>query len=111
MIKSKLKKRIRKKFHLGEFKELGFEVSVNFKKELGDEQFDKFWNGFINEIEENNLMCGGGGDYKIWKVFVTSRKKFVSPTINEVEHIKIWLENCIEVKSFEIGDFSDAWNE
>ena len=75
MTKSKLKRRLRKKFHLGEFQQFGFEVSVNFKKGTGEIQFDKFWHDFIGEIEKKELVCGGGGDYNSWQVFVTSDKE------------------------------------
>lgn len=110
VIKSKLKRRLRKKYHLGEFQEFGFEVIVNFKKGTGEIQFDKFWNEFIDEIEKNKLMCGGGGDYNSWQVFLTSEKKFTSPTISDKEIIKVFLENYLDVKSFEIGELKDAWN-
>ncbi len=108
MIKSKLKRRLRKKFHLGEFHAFGFEISVYFKNGTDEIQFDKFWYEFIQEIEKNGLICGGGGDFKVWKVFVTSEKKFASPTNIEKESIRIWLENCFEVESFKFGELKDA---
>jgi len=105
MVKSKLKRRLRKKFHLGEFQEFGFDVSVNFKKGNGEIQFDKFWNAFIGEIEKNGLVCGGGGDYNGWQVFVTSERKFASPTSSDKERIRIWLESCFEVENCKVGEF------
>lgn len=111
MIRSKLKRRLRKKYHLGEFQEFGFEVIVNFKKETDEIQFDKFWNEFIDEIEKNKLLCGGGGDYNSWQVFVTSERKFASPTTSDKERIKVFLENCLEIKSFQVGESIDAWND
>ncbi len=109
--KSKLKKRLRKKFHLSEFQEFGFEVLINFKKGMDEVQFDKFWHGFIGEIEHHGLVCGGGGDYNTWQVFVTSERKFASPTISDKESIRSWLENYSEVENYEVGDLLDAWND
>ncbi|MDQ3179688.1 MAG: YggL family protein, partial [Acidobacteriota bacterium] len=40
MIKSKLKRRLRKKFHVGEFQELGFEILVDLKSDLPEIEFD-----------------------------------------------------------------------
>lgn len=111
MIKSKLKRRLRKKFHLGEFQEFGFEVSVYFKKGTGEIQFDKFCHDFVGEIERNGLVCGGGGDYNGWQIFVTSERKFASPTSGDKESIRSWLENYSEVENCEVGDFLDAWND
>ncbi len=60
MIKSKLKRRLRKKYHLGEFQELGFELFTALKPDLSEEDFDKFLDDFIEEIERNKLTFGGG---------------------------------------------------
>jgi hypothetical protein len=111
MTKSKLKRRLRKKFHLGEFQQFGFEVLVNFKEGTDDIQFDKFWHDFIAEIENNRLMCGGGGDYNSWQVFVTSQRKYASPTTEKRDKIKIWLEKRDEVINYIVGNFPDAWND
>lgn len=110
MIKSKLKRRLRKKFHLGEFQEFGFEISVNFKKGIDEIQFNKFWHDIIGEIENAGFLCGGSGDYNRWQVFVTSKKKFTSPTNEEQKKIRIWFENRWEVKDCKIGELLDAWN-
>jgi uncharacterized protein YggL (DUF469 family) len=111
MIKSKLKRRLCKKFHSGEFQEFGFEVFVNFKKGTDENQFDKFWHYFISEIEKNGLVCGGGGDYNCWQAVITSERKFASPTSNDKERIRIWLENCSEVVNYKIGEFLDSWHD
>lgn len=109
MIKSKLKRRLRKKFHLGEFQEFGFDVSINFKAEIDEVISDKFWVEFINEIEKNDLICGGGGNSKYCKFFVTSRRKFNSPKEIDRTKIKNWLENYFEIESFSVGELRDAW--
>ncbi len=111
MQKSKLKKRLRKKYHLNEFQKLGFEVLVNFKKEMDETRFDRFRHRFIGEIESHGLVCGGGGDYNVWQAFVTSAKKFESPKNIEKEKIKTWLQNHSGIESFNVGEFKDAWND
>ncbi|MGI9055012.1 MAG: YggL family protein [Pyrinomonadaceae bacterium] len=111
MIKSKLKRRLRKKFHLGEFQERGFEIFVRFEPFLTDSDFDKFLDDFIDLVEANKLLFGGGGQSKSWEGFLTSAKKFVSPTEDEREMIKNWLENRPEVFEVRVGEFLDAWND
>ena len=74
MIKSKLKRRLRKKYHSGEFQEFGFEISTEFNPNLSEGDFEEFADDFIDEIERNRLFFGGGGDRKKWEGFVTSSK-------------------------------------
>lgn len=53
-------KRLMKKLHLGEFKEMGFSLIINFKPEVTeDEREDFFYKFIINCIEANNLLLGG----------------------------------------------------
>ena len=111
MIKSKLKRRLRKKFHVGEFQELGFEIFANLKSDLSEKEFDKFYDEFIDVIEENKLLFGGGGGLEDSKGFISSAKKFASPTVEDREQIKIWLEKREEVVDYKVGDFVDTWNE
>ncbi len=110
MIKSKLKRRLRKKYHLGEFKELGFDIFTALKLDLSEKEFDKFLGNFIDEIESNKLLFGGGGKEN-WEGFVTSAKKYTSPTEKQRDKIKKWLENRLEIDSVKIGEFRDAWRD
>ncbi len=111
MIKSKLKRRLRKKFHVGEFQEFGFEVFVNLKSDLSEITFEKFYDEFIDVIEENKLLFGGGGCKKNVEGFLTSAKKFASPTIEAKEKVKGWLEKREEVIDCKVGNFPDVWND
>ena len=111
MKKSKLKRRLRKKHHLGEFQEFGFEIFANLKIKASGLEFDNFCNDFIDMIEENKLEFGGGGRYDAWEGFVCSGDKFASPSIEDREKVKRWLENRKEVGSCKVGEFIDAWND
>ena len=111
MIKSKLKRRLRKKYHFGEFQEFGFEIFTEFIANLSEEDFDEFVDDFIDEIEGHKLFFGGGGDSKKWEGFVTSGKKHDSPTIEQKEAIRKWLENRSDVEYAKTGELKDAWND
>lgn len=110
LIKSKLKRRLRKKYHLGEFQELGFELFTALKPDLSEEDFDKFLDDFIEEIERNKLTFGGGGNKEKWEGFVTSEKKYNSPTEDQKVNLEKWLKNRVEVKEVKMGEFRDVWN-
>ena len=104
-----MKKRLRKKLHLGEFQEFGFDVACRFVKNLSDDQIDRFIDTFIIEaIENNGLCCGGGGDKNEWSVFVT-RDGRDSVTESHREKVASWLKSNEFVAEFEVGDLMDAW--
>ena len=56
-----MKRRLRKKKHLGEFSVFGFHVKFLFRQEVSCYKNDKFFDDFIDEIEKNIGHCGGGG--------------------------------------------------
>lgn len=109
MKRSKLKRRLRKKFYVGEFQELGFEVLVKFSTDFNETDFDKFLDEFIDKVEENKLLFGGGGNTGSWEGFVNSSKKYQSPTNAQREQIKCWLEKHHKISECEVGNFKDAW--
>lgn len=111
MTKSKLKKRLRKKHHVGEFQEMCFEIKVQLKANISAVEFDKFVDDFILQaIEKNQLVFGGGGNAESWTGFASSAKKFHSPNDKHKEAVRFWLEQRAEVIECEIGDFRDAWH-
>jgi uncharacterized protein YggL (DUF469 family) len=104
-----MKKRLRKKLHLGEYQEFGFEVSCSFVSDLSDEQFDNFIDTFIQEaIESNRLSFGGGGDKQEWKGFVTLDRRG-SATEKHKTGVSKWLESNPEVIDFKVGGLIDSW--
>ena len=109
MKKSKLKKRLRKKYHGGEFQEFGFQFLVKFQPNLSEDVDDKFWHEFVREIERHKLMFGGGGDVKRLQGFVTSSENYQSPTPVQREIIKKWFESRVEIATGEVGNLVDAW--
>ena len=109
MKKSKLKRRLRKKYRVGEFQELGFQVNVKFKPNLSEAEFDKIYDDFIVLIEANKLAVGGGGGAEYLQGFVTAWGKYRSPTNAQRENIENWLESRPEISEFEVGKLGDAW--
>lgn len=106
-----MRKRIRKKRHLGEFREYGFSVSFSFVVETSagkdDEQL-AFIESFIAEaIEANGLCCGGGGG-KEWEVFIT-RDGRGSATETDRANVFNWLEKQPAIKGISVGPLVDAW--
>ncbi len=56
-----MKKRLRKKLHKGEYKELGFEIKFQFNNEPNDTEEDVFWSQFNDTIDPNGLLHPSAG--------------------------------------------------
>lgn len=53
-----MKQRLRKKLHLGEFQEWVFWLQLRYDPQQVNT--DELWDRLIEEIESNELVCGGG---------------------------------------------------
>lgn len=104
-----MRKRLRKKRHVGEFREYCFEVSATLVPELSDTEFHRFVDRFIDVIEGRCLQMGGGGTRAGWSCVVAGVGRR-SPTEQDREWIKEWLSSDPAVASVDIGDFRDAWH-
>lgn len=62
-----MKRRLRKKKRLGEFRELGREVTIRLKAGGSGEAF---LDGLIEMVEDTGLCCGGGGGGQEWELVV-----------------------------------------
>lgn len=105
-----MRKRLRKKLHLGEFQEFGFEVRFRGADDLSNDSFDSIVDAFITQaIEASGLMCGGEGKNPEWTVFVTLNRRG-SATEEHRQAVQKWLEAQQEVKEMEVGSLIDAWS-
>lgn len=100
-------RRLRKKLHLGEFRELGFEVAFELRRPLGATQVEQFWDAFIAEaIERHGLAFGGGGNTGF--VTVVGRG---SATETHRALVRAWLVARSEVAAVSVGPLVDAWHD
>ena len=104
-----MRKRLRKKWHVGEFQELGFEVRFQVADNLSHDAFDAMVDAFISQaIEAHGLVCGGGGKNPAWNVFVTCEGRG-SLTEEHRQAIARWLAARPEVNAVRLGPLVDAW--
>jgi uncharacterized protein len=54
-----MNKRLRKKHHIGEFKQLGFEVRADLRPDLSDEELDAFFVRWLDVLEKHDLLFSG----------------------------------------------------
>jgi uncharacterized protein len=100
-----MRKRLRKKKHLGEFREFGVQVKVGVKP---DTDYDSFLDDWICQaVEGNGLSFGGGGSAPLLSGFVElGRHEQVAAKISGLEE---WLKADPRVQLYEVGQPVDAW--
>ena len=103
-----MRKRLRKKKHLGEFQELGFQVEWRFAPSLTLEEIDPFWHGLIDLMEANGLGFGGGGDTAQGSGFIT-RMHRSSATGQDRSLVGDWLQARPKIAQVNVGPLVDAW--
>lgn len=103
-------KRLQKKLHRGEFKELGFSLSFRFSNELTKEERNSLLNDFIQQaIEANGLVFGGGGAGNIWDGFVTLDARRGSVSEAQREKVIEWLIGNAGILEYDVSLLCDAW--
>ncbi len=102
-----MKKRLRKKLHVGEFQEMGFEVRFTLARRLTEPELDGFWDAFIDAIEGKGLACGGAVGPR-WDLFVV-RAGRASATEEDRQAVMSWLGSHREVSEPYVGQLVDAW--
>ena len=104
-----MKRRLRKKKHVGEFREYGFEIRFIFSEQLSTVDRNSLLDDWIClAIENNGLQFGGGGRGNIWKGVVTSEGKG-STTEEQRIIIEEWLSAEPRVLDYEVGSLIDVW--
>ncbi|WP_080410747.1 50S ribosome-binding protein YggL [Burkholderia ubonensis] len=102
-------RRQRKKLHLGEFTELGFEVSAGLVSTLADGDRDKLLDGFIGGcIEPLGLSFGGGLNDDLGG-YVTSAMRGGSASEDQRNKVREWFSSRPEFSGVEVGPLTDAW--
>ena len=101
-----MKKRLRKKKHVGEFAVLGVPVGI---KLVDGTDFDSFLNAFLTDaIEANGCYVGGGGQKDRFSGFVELGRKADLPE-ERLKRISRWLDTNSEVEKYVIGEITDVW--
>ena len=92
-----MKKRLRKKKHLGEFAEWGRQIVITRNRK---NEFDEFLDAFIEEaIEANGCYCGGGGKEDKLDVVVELGRRASDPDAI-LEEITAWLDGRPDVQAY-----------
>jgi uncharacterized protein YggL (DUF469 family) len=102
-----MKKRLRKKKHIGEFKELGFLLEAKLNLQT-DEELDRFNDEFLDYIEKENMHIGGGMGMDDLSLYVCTG---VVNTGNAEarENLISWMDKHENVTEVNAGELKDAY--
>jgi uncharacterized protein YggL (DUF469 family) len=100
-----MRKRLRKKKHVGEFQELGVEIAITLQLES---DFDAFLDDFLcHAVEAHGLAFGGGGSAtRLEGILELGRRE--AHTANLAKSVA-WLSEDSRVMSFKTGPPQDLW--
>lgn len=109
MKRSKLKKRLRKKYHVGEYTEYGFNLIIHTEK-LNEDDLIELYDTLFQEIEKRNMYAGGGGDEFKVELAVTSESYRYPVTIEKAKELSDFVLTLKGVKNVYYSPLVDAWN-
>lgn len=107
-----MRKRLRKKRHLGEFRQFGFSLNCRLREGISILEFNQFADDFITDaIEARNLNFGGGGSPSHgWSGVVCREHSSDSPRDEDRIALQNWLDRQGVVESVSVSEFWDVWH-
>lgn len=108
-----MRKRLRKKRHFSEFRELGFELTFQILGTTDVEQeTDRLFEFLEEAIEANDMYFGGVGKDGRWSGVVHSTNRSGTPMTEENrEPVIAWLRARNDFEFLEASNLFDVWYE
>ena len=105
-----MKRRLRKKLRLGEFRQDCFEVQFRVDPSLDPEDTEEVADSFVEMIVANGLQCGGGGKPGEWSGVVQGPGYRGSTTAEDRACVIEWLQAHPHIREVFVGPLRDAWH-
>ena len=103
-----MKKRLRKKFRVGEFRDVGFEVRFRFAEDLSSEDRNRLLDDFLDQaIVDNGLLFVGGGGTE-WEGFVAVEGASGTVTEEQRESVAAWLAGDSRILESSVGPLTEV---
>ena len=103
-----MKKRLRKKLRVGEFREDCFEITFRIDPSITLRDVDELTDNFIAMIEHAGLQFGGGGNYE-WSGVVQGPWRG-TVTSEDQKAVLEWLRQHNKIVDVLVGPLKDAWH-
>lgn len=105
-----MNKRLRKKHHLGEFQQLGFQLRADLRPAITDADIDAFFGRWLDVLEKHDLLFSGTAGHGKFEGFIM-RAGRDSATEEDRQAIGASLTGDSIFLNHEIAPLSDAWYE
>lgn len=104
-----MKKRLRKKYRVGEFQQLCFTLSFDYKGDVDSQECADFLHALVNEcIEANGMNCDGHLTDEGCHVTLTA----IDPTQTnqeQIDAVKSWVAGRKDIEVKGISELEDLW--
>lgn len=104
-----MNKRLRKKHHLGEFKQLGFQLRANLRPDVSDADLDAFFERWLDVLEKHDLLFSGSAGRGQFEGYIM-RAGRDSATEEDRQAIAASISADSLFVSHELDQLSDAWH-
>ena len=104
-----MKKRLRKKTHRGEFKELGFVMTAEYEKKPDMESLCNFADQLMDKFEELGLDVTGYFDFSDFDVLLNTGRPGTDEENRRKQAIE-FVKAQPGVRNVEAGELVDAWH-
>lgn len=106
-----MRRRLRKKRRLAEFRELGFLAGARFPAGLSDDEVcEASWRFVAECVEPLGLSCGGGGGGRDDFAWFVTRRRRGGATAADRARVEAWLEAYEVAVATAVGPLVDAWH-
>jgi hypothetical protein len=105
-----MKKRLRKKFHTGEFTEFGFEVAFHLAAPVQPEAEQDLLEAFLDQIESQGLAGGGMSREGRFAFTIAAARPRVPVTEAHRLALEAWLKANPAIQEPRVGPLADAWH-
>ena len=103
-----MKKRLRKKLHKGEFRELGFSFDAKFKADTEMSVVEEWLQELAGLLNDHSLEMGGGWNSHVCGGFITRERGSVTPEDREI--VRQWFDKHGQnLETIAVGELKDAW--
>lgn len=103
-----MKRRLRKKKRLGEFRELGFAIQAQLSAASKEARLSLI-ERFVNIVEQRTLVFGGGCSLEgVLEGFVMPRGRRSATSEDRAAVVRLF-DNAPEIARFQVSDLQDVW--
>jgi len=103
-----MNKRLRKKKHLGEFRESGFHIEVRYEPGYFESHETECFDRFLGEFENHGFETGGGWSNDTYDGYVSVRNSRVAIDVQKPNLLKK-LRQLSGVAAVNAGENVDSW--